>query len=401
MTYAYRSALAVLFLCGTTLVAGVSAHATDFSSTVHTHASFSAARTLLLASSSPGNAYASGISVVVASPIAGDFSVLGGEVISAAPVGGDALLLAGSVAIRALVGGDVRIIGGNISIERPIAGDLVAAGLSVRDAAPVGGNVFITALNVTLSGGASGPVMVYGNTVALAGTFASDVTIIASGHISLAPGTVIRGALSYQAPEVADVPPSVVISGGTLYHPVSYLPNVGTSRVLAFASAGLFILVRILGALILAGLLTGLFPALSYAVVARTRRGRVRQTLLTALLGFSFIAATPVLLVVLALTFVGMGIALLGALLYALILLLSLVYAGILLGGLLARWYTGRDVVLWHDGMLGMLILSIISLIPIVGLPIVFLLAAFVVGTLLLIFFDSAFSGGMRSFTDS
>lgn len=353
-------------------------------------ASFSFNRSLIVASSSPGNAYDAGISVVVTAPVLGDLTAIGGSIIAAAPVSGDSFLLGGSVNARSTVNGDLRALGGTIHIESPIKGDLIAAGLTV-DAGRAEGSVLIGALNTTLSEGAGGPVTVYGNNIALGGTFSGDVHIIASGHVGLSPGTIIKGALVYEAPEPASIPSSAMVAGGVTYTNATYLPDVGTSRILAVISIAVFLLVRILGALILAGLLAGLFPHLAEAVTGRLYTKSLRSTLLTMLLGFGILVATPILLVVLALTFVGLGLALLLFVLYALLALLSILYAGILIGSMFARRFSRRETVLWRDGVLGMLVFSFIALVPVIGLSVVTLFMLFSAGALLQLFFSFAF----------
>ena len=154
---------------------------------------------------------------------------------------------------------------------------------------------------------------------------------------------------------------------------------------------GVFLLVRILGALILAGLLAGLFPKLAEAVTERAYRERPRSILLTMLLGFAAFVVTPVLFLMLALTFVGIGLAFLLLFAYALMALLALMYAGILFGSVLVRRFSGRVTVLWRDGVLGMLVLSLIVLVPFVGPLIVLFFTLFSAGTLLLLFFNFAF----------
>ncbi|MHB8710195.1 MAG: hypothetical protein ACYC6X_01420 [Minisyncoccota bacterium] len=358
---------------------------------VRAPASFSVAPSLSTASSSPGNAYVVGASVVLVAPVAGDFSALGGSIITAAQVAGDDLLLAGSIHSRAPVEGDVRALGGSITIDEPVGGDLIAFGYSVYDAGRAGGSVFITAANTALTSGAEGPVTVYGNNISLAGDFANSVHIFSSGRVTLAASTTIRGALSYEAPEPATIPASATILGGITYTNASYLPDVGTSRILALVSIGFFIFARILGALLLAGLLAGLFPKFAETVVERAYTARSRGILLTTLLGFAVFVATPILCIILLLTFVGIGFALLLLIAYALLVLLAFLYAGILLGGIFARRYARRETILWHDGILGMLALSLVALVPVIGLSAMLLLTAFSAGTLLQIFFHFAF----------
>lgn len=360
-------------------------------STVAAPASFQAAESLLVASSSPGNAYAVGASVVLTAPVTGDWSAIGGSLISAAPIAGDGLLIGGTISSRAAVTGDLRAMGGSIGVVEPVSGDLVVVGWRARAEAPAGGSIFMAAWNAAVIGGAVGPVTIYGNNVSLAGDFKSGVQVVSSGHVTLAPDTHIAGAFSYTAPEPASIPASVVIDGGITYTSASYLPNPGTSRILAIVSIAVFLLVRILGALILAGLLAGLFPRLAVAVIDRAYTNSARETLLTMLLGFGILVATPILLVILLLTFVGIGLALLLLALYGLLAILSLMYAGILIGGAIARRYTKRTNVFWHDGMLGMLVLSVIALVPVVGMFAIFLLMTFTAGTLAVLFFRTAF----------
>lgn len=356
-----------------------------------TLSSFSVGKSLIVDDSSAGNSYATGFSVVRTAPVAGDFLAFSGSIVTASPVSGDELLIAGSVNSRASVGGDFRAVGGSVNIEEPVAGDLVALGFSVRDSGKAKGSVFIVAANVTMTNGSDGPITIYGNNISLDGNFAGNVDIVASGKITLTASTTIAGKLSYQAPEPALIPKSVVIAGSVEYTSASYLPDAGTSRILAVISIGFFLFVRILGALILAGLLAGLFPRLAEAVAERAYNARPSRILLTILLGFAVFVVTPVLFLILALTFVGIGLSLLMLIAYSFIVFLSLAYAGILLGSLFSRRYMNRETVLWHDGVFGMLAISLVALVPYIGVFIAMLFTMFASGALLLIFFNFAF----------
>lgn len=354
--------------------------------------SFSLGSSLIIASSTLSNSYAAGASVVVTGPVSGDLSVTGGSIVAASSVSGDELLVGGSVNSRAHVGGDLRILGGSVRVEDSVAGDMVAFGYSVRNTGRVSGNIFIGAINAELANGASGPVKVYGNDVSLSGVFSDDVFVVASGRLTLVASTTIAGKLFYQTPEVSAIPDSVVVADGIEYKKSSYLPDIGTSRILGLASIGFFLFVRVLGALILAGLLAGLFPRLAEILIESAFTKAPRNILLTMLLGFAILVATPVLFILLMLTFVGFGLALLILLSYALLVLIAVTYSGILIGGVWSRRFRHRDTILWHDGVLGMLLLSLIALAPSVGLLVVFLLTIFSAGALLQQFFNFAFS---------
>lgn len=358
---------------------------------------FSAAQSVVADSSAPGNAYAAGASVVLTAPVAGDFIAGGGSLVTAAPVSGDALLLGGSVDSRAPVEGDLRVVGGNVEIDRPVAGDLLAIGYAVRTSGHVVGNMFIVAANAIVQNGASGPVTIYANNVVLGGEFTGDVQVVAGGKVTLAPNTHINGTLSYDAPEEATVADTAVVDGDVVYTNVSYLPSVGAFHTLAFLSLGFFLVARVVGALILAGLLAGLFPRCAELIVARVSEARPRDIFLTLLLGFAVVVATPVIIILFALTFIGVGLAILLGLVYALALLLAFFYAGIAIGGVVARRFAVRDRIVWHDGVLGMAAFSIISLIPYIGSWLAVLAWLFALGALLRVFFSFTFPGEPRN----
>ncbi len=82
--------------------------------------------------------------------------------------------------------------------------------------------MFVVGAEVTLANGAKGPVTIYANNVALGGTFMGDVNVAAAGHVALAEGTVIHGALKYQSPEEASVPTSAQVVGGVTYRCLAY-----------------------------------------------------------------------------------------------------------------------------------------------------------------------------------
>ncbi|MGH7175694.1 MAG: hypothetical protein ACREGR_05055 [Minisyncoccia bacterium] len=348
------------------------------------------ARNLALTEGTRTNAYYAAGSLSLSGATGGDLLALAGSMNIAGAVAGDALLAGGILTLHAPVAGDLRALGARLSIDTPVAGDLVAVAGSVSDSAGGERDAFIIAGSAALLGGAAGPVTVYGNTVTLGGDFAGDVQVAAAGSLTLSPGTVIHGTLDYQAPEQASVPDSVKIEGGSHYGGAPYLSTGSQSRAIALAGIGVFLLVKILGALILAGLLAGLFPVLAERVASEAAES-TRRLVLTTLLGFALLVAVPVLLLLLALTFVGWGLAAVLGAAYILFALLSFAYTGIVFGSALARAFSKRETIFWHDAVLGMLIVCLLTIVPVAGLLLVGVLAAFCAGALARIFYQFAF----------
>lgn len=348
------------------------------------------ARTLVIYEPIAENTYLAGTDVTVAAPIGGDLVAAGGTLGMAAMVAGDATLAGGTVSVRRPVAGDLRIAGGQVTVEAPVSGDLLALGASItasssaREVRLAGGQVHLE--------GAAGDVTIYGADVYLSGTIAGDVTVTASDKLSLADGTHITGTLRYNAPQQAGVPPGGAIDGGIEYTGSSpILPTNEEAKRFALAGAGVFFLVRVIAALVAAGLLAGLFPELTDRVAERTLGRSTRRFVLEALLGFGVIVAAPVLILLLLVSFVGIALAAIIAAGYVLLLLLSYLFAGILAGHALMRGVLKRTRITWRTAVLGMLALHLIGSIPWVGGIAVAVLTAASTGALVSIFYRFAF----------
>jgi hypothetical protein len=351
----------------------------------------SGARSLVVSEPEQGNSYLYGGELTVAAPVSGDLVGAGGAVMVSAPIAGDAFLAGGAMTITKPITGDLRVVGGRIHIEDAIGGDLIAVGGTVT-ASSTPAFVWIAGGTVNLSGGARGPVTIYGGAVAVAGTYAGDVDIVSSDHVTIAPGTIIHGHLRYDAPQQIDIPADAVIDGGVTYTGKSFLPTTEEAKTFAVAGASIFFLVRVLALVIAAGLMGGLFPHLAQAVADRALSYSTKRFILLALLGFGIIVATPVLILLLLVSFAGAAMAFLLLAAYILLLLLSFLYGAIIAGSALARSIVKRPFFLWRDGVFGMLAVSVVGLVPIVGAFVMFVLLVTACGALISLLYGFAFS---------
>ncbi len=352
------------------------------------------ARNIVFTKSVPtaNNVYVAGATVTVATTTPQDLTVIGGSAILSAPVRRDALVVGGSVGVRAPVGGNLRIAGVRVSVSAPVADDLAIMGFSVVDRGGAPGDILAVGGTVRLLSGARGMVTVYGNDVYLSGTFDKSVRVRAVNTLTLAPHTVIEGSLRYEASEAANIPSSAQINGSVTYTGASFLPTSQEASAFALAGMGIFFLVRIIGALIVAGLFVGFFPAFTNRVTRQVTNEPFRHTLLMLLLGFGIIAATPILLFFLSITFVGLGAAFIIGATYILLLLLAFVYAGIISGAILRKSFSHRDKpVTWKDAVFGMFVLMLISIVPVFGMLTIWILMCIAVGVLGSLFYHFAF----------
>ena len=323
-------------------------------------------RTLVVSEAPPENLYLAGTDVTVTVPLPADVLAAGGTLTLSAPVAGDAFLAGGSIQATRPVSGDLRAAGAHVEVLAPVSGDLMLAGETVtasstaRDTLIAGGTVKLT--------GSGGAVTVYGADVMLSGEFKGDVKVVASDTLTLAEGTKIHGTLRYNAPQEVAIPVDAVVDEGVTYTgSASYLPTTEEAKTFALAGASVLFVVRIVALLIAAALVAGLFPVLSLTVADRTLSRTPGKFVLLALLGFAVVIATPVLALLLLVSFVGAGVSLLIGIAYLLLLILGYLYAGIVAGAALSRGLLKRPEVTWKTALLGMLALCLIRVIPIFG----------------------------------
>ncbi len=324
-------------------------------------------------------------------PLPADLCAAAGTITVAAPIAGDAMLAGGTVDVQQPVAGDVRVAGGRVTVEGNVGGDLMAAGGIVNVSAKAK-DAHIAGGTVQMSDGANGPVTIYGADVSIAGTFDGNVEIVAADHISIDPSTVIHGTFKYNAPQQADIPDSAVIDGGVNYIGANhYLPTTKEAQQFAVAGLWVFIFVRLAALLAVTGLIVGLFPALTDKVIQGTITRNFERFVLMFLLGLAGFVAVPILFLLLIVSFVGIGIALVIGAAYLVFLLFAYIYAAALAGSMLMWVLKKKTVITWRGALLGVVVLYIVGLIPVVGFLVRAVLSAAAGGALLLIFYRFAF----------
>ncbi len=339
-------------------------------------------RTLVLTEAPIDNTYLVGTDVTVTVPLPADLTAAGTTLKVFSPVEGDVMLAGATINVAREVGGDLRALGGSISIQDDVTGDLVLGGGAITVSGKAK-DIRIAGATVRVTDGSTGPVTIYGADVFISGEFAGDVHVVASNSFTIGEGTVIEGALKYNAPQQAAVPATAQINGGVEYTGSStYLPTIEEAQTFALAGAGVFMLVKLIAALVLTGLLAGLFPLFTNRVADRVLGRRPGQFVLLALLGFGIFVAAPFLILLLLVSFVGIGLAFLLGVLYALLFMLAYVYAAVLAGAAIARFAFKRHTYSWRWALVGVLVLQVIDFIPYMGPIAVSVLSAAAAGAI-------------------
>jgi hypothetical protein len=362
-------------------------------------------RAVTVSSSTPDNTYVAAGQVNVNTAAQADLCAVGGTITVSAPVGRDALLVGGTIDIQKPVAANARVVGGRITVDDTVGGDLMAVGgfVTVTGKAK---NTYVGGGTVEVTNGSNGAVTIYGVDVTLAGEFNGDVEVVASDKVTVSEGTAIHGIFKYNGPQQADIPVSAHIDGGVDYiGSAAYLPTVQQAKTFAAAGLWVFFIVQLAAAIVATGLIAGLFPVFTDRVVEMALTRTPERFILLALLGFAGFVATPVLMVLLAISFVGIGVAFIVFAAYVLFLLISYVYAAVLMGSVLLHFLRRKQrgsawSISWRGAIIGMVALYLIGLIPFVGLVVKVVLSATAGGALLTLFYQFAFRRGLQDMSD-
>lgn len=318
------------------------------------------------------NVYTAGGSVTITTPITGDVIGAGGTIQVLKDVSQDLALAGGSITVIGNTGGDVRVAGGNILINGDVAGDLIVVGgtITVSPDVSIGKDVIIAGGQITLDGDVLGDVEVSGGTANLNGHIRGKVKANIDDKLTIGERAVIDGGLEYRAQnaDVLVVTEGAVIKGETVFNEA----RIGTAsldrnmvRNMIVAIVGALALFKLISLLVSALLLVWLFKKYSASVVENA----LGEPLKMLGRGFITLIAVPIAGVLLLATLIGAMFGVIAILLYIVLLIVSCIYAGVVAGVWLQRivYKTNGIAITWKNVTVGVVVLTLISFIPIIG----------------------------------
>ena len=252
--------------------------------------------------------YMAGATVQVLADVEGDVVVAGGSVTIVKTVSGDVLAAGGTVSITASVDDDVRSVGGSVAMAGEVGGDVAVAGGSValESGSTVAGNAWLAGGAITVAGDVNRELMAAGGKIVLAGTIGGNVELYAES-IEIEPDAVIKGNLSYSAPNEIVIREGAVIEGEVEWHEFDFreFDDMGAG----FAGTLVFFLSLAVSAIVL----FLVYPHLSRKVVQQLHDAPFKSagtgllvlftTPFVVLMLFVSVLGTPLGLVILALYF--------------------------------------------------------------------------------------------------
>ncbi|MGB3328441.1 MAG: polymer-forming cytoskeletal protein, partial [Thermomicrobiales bacterium] len=300
-----------------------------------------------------GDFNAAGRTVKIDGIVEGDANIAAVEIHIPGRIDRSAAIAAVQGDISGTIGGSLRIISGNLEIKGTVNGSLVvvAGSITIPSQARIQGDVIVYGGQVDIRGVVGGNLKVNAGNVTLGGQIGGNVEGSVS-QLTLLDTAKIAGKLDYTSQQSATVDQNAVVTGTTTHEkPLSF-----SSPLSVFNG-----LLKVVWALITGALLIAVAPRAAAAI------GKVGRRILPAAgLGLAAIILVPLLAVILIATLIGLPAGLLLLVGYLVVLYLSQVVVGIVIGRsiLSGRWDDGSRGFYLLAMTIGVIIISALRFIP-------------------------------------
>lgn len=327
-----------------------------------------------------GPAYAAGSNVSVAGTINGDLYCAGQTVEITATVNGDIICAAQQIKISGPVSGDVRVAAQTFNIESNIAGSLTAFAQNVELAkiGQVGKDATVFGQTVRFDGSIGRDLIGGASSMLVNGSIGGSVELTVQ-MLSLGSTAVVSGTLNYTSPREASIAQGATTGQVSRQEPADQQHNAAMSPLASFAGFAFYwFLAMLLVGIVMVFLAPGMLESAALAI--RNRAWVVVSW------GVVWLFVLPLVGVVIAISVIGIPLALILFLAWLLALALSSVFSAYAIGRLIIGRNKNQHASGWMRFgylALGLAILGLLSIIPFINILISLLVMIFGAGGLL------------------
>jgi cytoskeletal protein CcmA (bactofilin family) len=292
----------------------------------------------------------------------GDVLSVGNKITVSGTINGNIVAIGMDIDIGGVVTGSVRVGGDSATITGDIGGDLVAAvsKMALKDSS-VGRDLVFAVDKITIDALIKEEIQGWGNRVSISDIVGGDVEIGVESLI-ITSSADIGGDLIYYSDDEATIESGARIGGTTTHEPAKFKKP----------DFPIFHDFWIWGAVI--GFFMALIPGIAVILIAPRRSRAVAaaikvKPLLSLGWGTLILIGTPIAIVILCITVIGIPLGIIAAILYGLAIFLSQIAFGVFIG----YWIIGTFRNVESRGMLilafllGYVILTLVKLIPFFG----------------------------------
>lgn len=310
---------------------------------------FAGGETVTVAGTINGDAYIGAGKIIVNGTINGDLIAGGGEIIINGNVGQNIRVAGGNIILSGKVGRNATILGGNANLTNSagIAGSLVSGVGNLNIYAPVGKDIYLGADDVTIGNQIGGDVN--------AGV----------GNLTLTSSATVAGNLNYMSEDPAKILPGASVSGQLIHNvPPKKQPEISKKGAVIFLGGFAVFLktVSLISLAIIGVLVIRFFPKFSDET-AKLTGANFWTNLVVGVLALFITSITFILLII---TIIGAPLAFIMLFAFGVVIYISKIFVSIWLGRFLAE-KLNQKWNLYVAFLIGLISLTIITLIPIIG----------------------------------
>lgn len=309
--------------------------------------------------------FAGGEAVTILGTVNGDAYVAGGNVTIEGTVNGDLLVAGGNIVVRGTVTDDIRAAGGSLTLSGNVGKNVTAVGgnVTISEGSNVMGSVVMAGGNLNLNAPVGRGATLAGGQVSVASEIGGDVWA-GVGALTVTSNARINGDLHYISEDDATILSGATISGETRRDqpPADSQRAQETGKAVATGIVTGFKFASLLSSLLIGFLLIRLLPQFMQSTAEKIKNDPWKA------LGFGFLTyiISPVAVLLLIITLVGIPLALI--LLFATFLLayIAKIFVAVFVGNWImkkANWKGGLFVALF----LGLVVYYGLGMIPVIN----------------------------------
>jgi len=308
--------------------------------------------------------FAAGNNVSLHGTVNGDAYLAGGNILVDGIVNGDLIAAGGTLIINGQIKHNIRVAGGTVVINNSQIGGnatIGAGSLMLGDTADLAGSMVAGAGNMQLLGTIGKGASVAGGRISISNLINGDVNV-GSSNLTLDPSANIKGNLTYYSNNKATVNQGATVSGIIKQNKIpAYRKEISQGASAFFITTAItFKVVGFIAAFLIGLLLIYLLPVFS-AGVSKTTRNHFWLSLgigaLTAIL-------TPIIFIALLITIIGIPISFIFVFLIILMSYFAKIYISFVIG---QKIFADRKTAPVWILLLGLVVFTVISMIPIIG----------------------------------
>jgi hypothetical protein len=318
--------------------------------------------------------FAAGESITISGIVNGDVYAAGASVTVDGVINGDLLAGAGIITILGTVTDDVRIGAGNVLINGAIGKNLTVGGgnVAITNEAKIGGSILAFAGSLDLRGPIGKDANLYVGKAIIASPIGGDLKG-AMENLTLTADAQILGDLEYESEQPAEIDEEAIIIGETTHKlPEKIVPKAKKEMVPSLIfGLSIFKFYTNLFSLIISFLFgigfLYLFPKRAEAMnkILRKRYWRSMG------IGFLAILLFPLLLILLAISIIGIPFIFFIVPFFVFLLYFSRIFTSLCLGKYLLDKRGSKRSLRWAL-LLGLIVYYLIKLLPLIGPIVVF-----------------------------